>query len=236
MESSKVMNHQEAENTKATERYLLREMTDQERQAFEEHYLDCPECLESVTFGADFLAAGKEVAQESVANQRILQVADVQRRSWLAFLKPVWQPVPVMALALAVCVGFAGYEALLLQQIKSGNNEKAASVDYRYILTGMAHGSGDAKKILVPKGAIVSVGVEYNPSGEFVTYRAQVVDDAGRTKISIDLPADQTGRMASIALHTQLLAPGLYSTIISGRRSDGAEEQVGKGSFELVYK
>ncbi len=230
------MNHQEAENTKATERYLLREMTDQERQAFEEHYLDCPECLESVTFGADFLAAGKEVAREGVVDQRIQQVASSPRRSWLAFLKPAWQPVPVMALALAACVAFAGYEALLLQQIKSGNNEKVASVDYRYILTGMAHGSGDAKKIVVPKGAIVSLGVEYNPSGEFVAYQAQVVDEAGKTKIAVDLPSDQTGRMASIALHTQLLGPGFYSTIISGRRSDGAEEQVGKGSFELTYK
>jgi len=227
------MNHQEAENTKATERYLLREMTDEERQAFEDHYLDCPECLESVTFGADFLDAGRDLAQENQTNQ--VAIIGWGERLMAAF-RPVWQPVPVMALALAACVAFAGYEALLLQQIKSGNNEKVASVDYRYILTGMSHGSGDAKKIVVPKGAIVSVGVEYNPSGEFVAYRAQVVDEAGMKKIAVDLPSEQTGRMASIALHTQLLDPGVYSTIISGRRSDGAEEQVGKGSFELVYK
>lgn len=227
------MNHQEAENTKATERYLLREMTEQERQAFEEHYLDCPECLEGVTFGSDFLDAGRELAQEGVVEQRVQQVA---RKSWLSSLKPVWHPVPVMALALAACAAFASYEALLLHQLKSGDNEKVASVDYRYILTGMSHGSGDAKKIVVPKGAIVSLGVEYNPSGEFVAYRAQVVDEAGRARISVDLPADQTGRMASIALHTRLLGTGLYSTIISGRRSDGAEEQVGKGSFELIFK
>lgn len=231
MESSQVMNHQEAENTKATERYLLREMTDDERTAFEDHYLGCAQCLESVTFGADFLDAGRELAAESHA-QRSAEVG--WRERLMAAFRPVWQPVPAMALVL--CMAFAGYEALLLQQIKSGNDEKVASVDYRYILTGIAHGAGDAKKIVVPKGAIVSVGVEFDPRGEFISYEAQVVDQAGAKKIVVDIPQEQVGRMVSIALRTHLLSPGKYSTIILGSRSDGTEEQVGKGSFELIYK
>ena len=64
MESSQVMNHQDAENTNATERYLLRQMTDEERMAFEEHYLNCAQCLEAITFGADFLDAGRELVEE----------------------------------------------------------------------------------------------------------------------------------------------------------------------------
>src|ERR1700748_330074 len=105
MESSQVMNHQEAENTKATERYLLREMTDDERTAFEEHYLDCPECLEAVTFGTDFLDAGREVAAESPAQRTA--VTGWRDRLMAAF-RSIWQPLPAMAVAAALCLAVLG--------------------------------------------------------------------------------------------------------------------------------
>ena len=45
------MRHDQAVTTMAAERYLLDELTEAERDAFEEHYFTCPECAEDVRAG-----------------------------------------------------------------------------------------------------------------------------------------------------------------------------------------
>ncbi len=45
------MSHDQAVATMAAERYLLDELTDADRDAFEEHYFTCPECAEDVRAG-----------------------------------------------------------------------------------------------------------------------------------------------------------------------------------------
>jgi len=42
------MDHETAVKTGATERYLLGELTGEDRDRFEEHYFMCPECAEDV--------------------------------------------------------------------------------------------------------------------------------------------------------------------------------------------
>jgi len=49
------MNHQEAINAKLVERYLLGEMADSERGAFEEHYFSCADCAEDVVTAVKFV-------------------------------------------------------------------------------------------------------------------------------------------------------------------------------------
>ena len=46
------MDHQQAIATHATERYLLNELGDTERDAFEAHYFACAICAEDVRTGA----------------------------------------------------------------------------------------------------------------------------------------------------------------------------------------
>lgn len=59
------MTHDEAAETKATERYLLREMTLEEMEAFEQHYFDCPTCTEDVRVGQTFVADLKVVFRDN---------------------------------------------------------------------------------------------------------------------------------------------------------------------------
>jgi len=113
------MNHQEAENTKATERYLLREMTNEERMAFEDHYLDCAECLEAVTFGADFLDSGHELAEEKGVQQSV--ALPWYRRTFSA-LRPMLKPAPAIALNSRSCPG-------RIQRLSTEKNHKPAESD-----------------------------------------------------------------------------------------------------------
>jgi hypothetical protein len=55
------MTHQQALNTMASERYLLDEMSELERHAFEEHFFSCADCAEDVRT-ADLMRAGAREA------------------------------------------------------------------------------------------------------------------------------------------------------------------------------
>jgi putative zinc finger protein len=51
-ENAEAMDHAEAVNTLASERYLLGEMSEVERDAFETHFFSCSECASDVRAGA----------------------------------------------------------------------------------------------------------------------------------------------------------------------------------------
>jgi anti-sigma factor RsiW len=109
------MTHTEAVNSLASERYLLEEMTDPEREDFEAHYFECDECAQDVKMGAlmqDGARAGF-VAGPQVA--RIATFTPVQKRKDEAIvtaraLSQAWYRSAALpwavAATLAVVVGY----------------------------------------------------------------------------------------------------------------------------------
>ncbi len=61
------MNHQLAINTKATERYLLGELDEDSRSAFEEHYFSCRACADDVKTAAEFVDNARAVMSGGAA-------------------------------------------------------------------------------------------------------------------------------------------------------------------------
>src|SRR5260370_42341234 len=61
------MDHETAVRTGATERYLLGELTGEDREGFEEHYFMCPECAEDVRALTVFAANAKAVFRQEAA-------------------------------------------------------------------------------------------------------------------------------------------------------------------------
>jgi anti-sigma factor RsiW len=83
------MLHQDALATKASERYLLGEMSEPERFDFEAHYFDCPACADEVRAGAE-LARGIHAvcAEDAAVRPKAGVVKDMPRRGWLSWLSP----------------------------------------------------------------------------------------------------------------------------------------------------
>ena len=50
--TERFMDHRQAVDSLASERYLLNEMTEAERESFEDHYFSCVECADDVRAGA----------------------------------------------------------------------------------------------------------------------------------------------------------------------------------------
>src|ERR1039457_2863412 len=98
------MDHSDAVERMAAERYLLDELTAEERNAFEEHLFDCPDCAVDLRAGAAFVDEAKAQLPELTANRpapappRIARPATKSSR-WTLWLRPGFA-VPVFATLL----------------------------------------------------------------------------------------------------------------------------------------
>lgn len=90
------MEHDMAVETRASERYLLNEMSEEERLAFEAHYFECEACAEDVRTNESFVRGVKAVGGEFP-----LQEAEPEKSSlkkWFKWFFP-GSLAPVMAAA-----------------------------------------------------------------------------------------------------------------------------------------
>jgi len=106
------MLHQEALATKASERYLLGEMSEPERFDFEAHYFDCPSCADEVRAGAA-LARGIHAvcAEDAALRPKLAPEREKSRRGWLAWLAP---PTLVPSSAAAALGCLAAWQGLVV--------------------------------------------------------------------------------------------------------------------------
>jgi hypothetical protein len=102
------MDHAEAARKLAVEQYLLGELNGPEREEFEEHFFDCPECVEALEMGAGFMQNARAVMQEDRA---IRPAAQTVRWNWAFWTG--WRLAPAVAMAgWAVACILAGYQFL----------------------------------------------------------------------------------------------------------------------------
>jgi anti-sigma factor RsiW len=102
------MDHAEAARKLAVEQYLLGELSGPEREEFEEHFFDCPECVEALELGTSFMKNARAVVNEEKAFRPARQK---ERWNWTFWTG--WRMPPVAAMAgWAVAFVLAGYQFL----------------------------------------------------------------------------------------------------------------------------
>ncbi|HEY2499134.1 MAG TPA: zf-HC2 domain-containing protein [Candidatus Angelobacter sp.] len=222
--SARLIDHDEAMQNMIAERYLLGELSEGDRDAYEEHLFACPICFEQVKAGSEFVGhlrrIGTEEPTPTLMSGFMSQLVGGMRN-----------PAAISALCLFLLAsGIAVRQNSIITRLKEPRPE------LRSVLTGIAHGFGATTVLQVSKNSELSLHVEYARKGEFTHYLAQIVSSSGKLLHTIALPETQTGTMASIAMPAEALNPGQYSIVVIGRRSDGTQEEVGRGSFDLQFK
>jgi len=104
------MDHHKAVESKASERYLLGEMSELERFQFEAHYFDCAACADDVCTGTALARGIKAVCAEDAAlRPRVRVVSESPRTGWFSWLSfPVLAP-SAAALALGCVAVYQGF-------------------------------------------------------------------------------------------------------------------------------
>ncbi len=221
--NARMINHDEAVKDLMAERYLLGELNTAERDAYEEHLFSCDACFEQVKAGTEFVTQLRHIGTQ---DPQVPLLPGFMSR----IVTSARQPATITAFGLLLFAsGFAIHQNSVIAHLKEPRPE------IRSVLTGVAHGSGETHLIKIPRNSALSLNVEYAPKGEFISYQAQILSSSGKALHAVALPETQVGTTASIALPADALKPAQYSIVVFGRRSDGTQEEVGRGAFELQF-
>jgi hypothetical protein len=230
------MEHQEADQTLAVERYLLGDMAGAEMEQFEEHLFICPRCAESVRTGAVFVENARAVFKEPGAQAEAQPTSRAmewkQTPWWKRFMAPVF--VPALAALAFLCV--AGYQQLVVIR---GLRAQLATLTApqplpSFALHAISRGEGQA--IVVPAGArffnLYFDVVMESASG----YSCAILDATGSVRFTehLSLPGPGAGGTLNLLIGSSRLPAGDYTLVVNAESPRAVE--IGRYPFKVEYR
>lgn len=207
------MDHEEAAKGNWVERYLLHELEDAERDAFEEHYFSCPECAAELVTAAKFLDNARRPLMELVPETPPAASTDVPRvRWWERLLAPI--PKPAMAGACALLAMIAVWQR--------GTPDAGPEVTGSYFVTATRAGETGPRVIPVAPGQ-QRIALLFNLTDEAVTaFRFTLEDASGASRLEFSGSAPRGTHDVQVLLPVAALSPGGYTLRV--RNSAGGAE------------
>ena len=222
------MNHEEAIRTQAAERYLLGELNEAERDAWEAHFFSCAVCAEELKASAGFVNAVEDFFASAPARAQA-----PERKPALAWLnwRELLRPAPAFAYAMLLLVGgFALYQnTVTMPRLRQPQVMASA------FLTQSR--SGESKTIAVPRDSRFELRIELPPGGKFRAYEGQIISESGRVMATIPISSQQASGQIGISLYSGTLTPGNYSLIVRGIAGEnGQKTDVARYPFALEFQ
>jgi hypothetical protein len=235
--------HREVENDAVVDRYVTGRLPAGERAAFEEHMVDCPECVQEVAWAEDFRGSLRR-AEGAMAEPPAAPAALRAPRAWL--------------LAAAGLAGAALPTVLLVaaRQERARSSAEAAEWQRRYELEraeraaaaprGDANlptvmlsasrggeGGGGALLTLPSGGRWAVILAELEPEAAYVSYRARI-ESAGRVRWSADDVRIAPSGLVSILVPSAELARGEHVLLVDGITREGRPVRAGRYVFRVA--
>jgi anti-sigma factor RsiW len=214
------MTHEDAIESQAVERYLLQEMSEDEREIFEEHYFDCHVCAADVTDGTRMMIAGRAVVEEErkakagTSNVVPMPMPKPKPFRWLA---------AAASLILPLLGGGVGYQLAEQRQHAPTELVRVARVE-----TSVSRAGTPVEVPVVRPGDGLRFDVV--PSDDAVAYAA-VVTCGEKTEsthgISRTMAAD------AVTLRIGELPAGRCDLVVQGVRKDGKHFRITSSPFEV---
>jgi hypothetical protein len=195
----KTMDHQQAIKMHAAERYLLEELSEEEREGFEDHYFSCPECADEVRAAYTFADNAKAVMADWPAPR-----AERWSFNFFDWLRPVL--VPAMALLL---LGVAVYQSAFV--IPGLERQLQTATAPRALPSVVARAATRGEPAIVQLSAsdqFVQVILDINTTQTVSSYSSQVYDESGNLKFTIPSAVPSGGGSLNLLLPASELKPG----------------------------
>ena len=232
------MDHSEAMQMRAVERYMLGDLSVSEVEEFERHFFDCPQCseeLRTLTILQDNARAVfiEPVQRPAVASLPAVPTPPGTKAGWwrdlkgLVWLRPAFAAPAFAALAIAV---FGGYEA--------GVRRPAGSLQAISAYPLYAASRGEETVIAPAAGAeFYSLYMDRTWERDFASYRAVLQDAPGSTeKYTLNLATPAPGHPIYVLTPIRALSDGRYVLRILGIDEAGKETEVARYAFTLRFK
>lgn len=216
------MNHSEATQNMTAERYLLDELTPEEKEAFEQHVFDCPECALDLRAGSVFITEAKAqlpglAAQSSAAAPEPAKPT-AKRNRWSAWLKPALA-VPAFAVMLLVIV-YQNVSTIPALRNAAGEPRIVHSTAIHLGTRGGAHTPVAADRT---EGLALSIGLPQ--ASAYSSYVFELYDPKGkqvwtRTLAATTADSGDDG-IVSLVVPSSGLLEGSYTLGVSGITQQG---------------
>ena len=211
------MTHSDAVRTLAVERYLLEEMSEIERFAFEDHYFDCVECADDLRIAAKLREAVKDGLVAHAAPAQIVAMP-VQRA------RDRWRPSVVVPWAAAATLALAvTYQSLAPGRTGSLEVQALAPITIR----PDSRGALPTVRIPADSGAVALALEVAAPSGSELSYELRT--SSGTRIAEGRLAAPDAGAPLLLLVPSWTLRPSTqYSLAV---RSAAGSQLIGEYRF-----
>ena len=182
-----------------------------ERQEFEEHFFDCPECVEALEMGAGFMQNARAVFQEG----RAVEPAR-QRIRWNWNFWTGWRLAPVAAMAgwAAACI-LDGYQFL------GSASQPSPFVIAPAVSIKATRAAQDLT--FARRQSIIAFSVPHEWEETYPAYQGEIERGADDRVLLSSKIASASGDFA-ISIRPKGLAPGAYVLSFYGLREGTAEK------------
>lgn len=235
--NAKMIDHEQAIKTMMAERYLLGELTETDRDAYEAHLFDCQACFDQVKAGTEFVSYLKQIGVEEPVAATAVQPP--RRRFLDYFSRPIF--APVFAVLFLCFGGLSLYQGRLIHQFKESRAMAAT------ILKEARRGN-NGNVVHAPQNGNFTLHLLFDAQPEYTSYEGQIYeDDGGNTASSANssLPKGNailksfniSGQDAQDAVDVHLysgdLHEGNYVLDILGVKPGGAKTKIATYYFKL---
>jgi hypothetical protein len=205
------MDHQEATRREAVEKYLLDELAPPERDEFEEHFFDCPECAEDLRTTAAFLdAAARELERHTPA-------APAAKRAAKSRFALLFRPA-FAAAAFALLLLVIAYQNVIVFPRLTGT---VAELDHPEVLAavsliGANSRGGPVPSVTVARGQSLLLSLDIPGAEPVSSYRCVLVAPSGAVIWQVPVSAAQARDTVSIRIPAHPWQDGEYRLTVQG--------------------
>jgi hypothetical protein len=217
------MEHSQAIEMNASDRYVLGELSAADADAFEEHYFDCADCADDVRLGMTIMEGGRRLVRESAERSAppapVIPISSHPRWS-------KWIPAAAAAALVAIPINFA-----LLMRMQNVVPQMASVAAAQASFRGAKRAATDPVPVLqLPKGKVGLLSVDVVlPEEPHARYEARVLRGEKRVE-TYDIPPTLFQDTLNINLPDP--GPGTYDLVIVGIDPAG-ETPIVRHSFEV---
>lgn len=232
------MDHSEAVKQMAAERYLLDELTPEERDAFESHLFDCPECALDLRAGAAFVDEAKIQLPDLIANLPASAPADTKKakdkaKDWFLW----WRPA-IAAAAFASLLAVVSYQNLVTYPALREAANQPRILPWAP-MHGETRGGGHLTLTADRKhGVALPVGLlGQMDAASYSSYSLDLLDPQGKLLWAGAVAAAGAGETVnqsySLEIPGAMLGNGLFTVVVSGVAPNGERTAIDRYLFEV---
>jgi hypothetical protein len=230
------MDHPEAIQLGAVEKYLLNELPPEQRSEFEDHYFDCQECALDLRATAAFMEAAKQEFQQNPVPRPAAAQASSQinaKPRLLFFRRPA-----ILTAALAASLLVLVYQNVVVYprtHAELAQLESPAIVPTLSLIRTNSRGGAEASATVAPLQPLL-LSFDIPPQPAFASYTCRIYTPGGALAGSVQVSSQMAKDTVTISAPVAQRVPGAYTLVVSGNSDSGQGSPVVTYHFNLTIQ